>query len=171
MVVSRMLPCLVPFIPSLSSLLLLPPLLPPCHHPILLPFTLLLPMLSSTYVEKRKCIISYKSERDLWLRYGPYFMLLFDSVGHYFRLRREMLLGSRFTVLFLFLSFYFLFFLFYLFSSSLLPPLVLFFPYLSFSLSMFFFFSFHLFFDNHRREICRVSCCLLELTKGKEGRE
>lgn len=25
-------------------------------------------------------------------------MLLFDSVGHYFRLRREMLSGSRFTV-------------------------------------------------------------------------
>ena len=28
-------------------------------------------------------------------------MLLFDSVGHYFRLCREMLSGSRFTVLFL----------------------------------------------------------------------
>lgn len=27
-------------------------------------------------------------------------MLLFDSVGHYFRLRREMLSESRFTVLF-----------------------------------------------------------------------
>lgn len=27
---------------------------------------------------------------------SPYFMLLFDSVGHYFRLRREMLSGSRF---------------------------------------------------------------------------
>lgn len=32
-------------------------------------------------------------------------MLLFDSVGHYFRLRREMLSGSRFTVL---LPFFFL---------------------------------------------------------------
>lgn len=29
--------------------------------------------------------------------FSPYFMLLFDSVGHYFRLRREMLSGSRFT--------------------------------------------------------------------------
>lgn len=49
---------------------------------------------------ERKRIISYSAwQRDWWRRFSPYFMLLFDSVGHYFRLRREMLSGSRFILL------------------------------------------------------------------------